>query len=621
MSEAALRELAGDEFDVSAWVNRVLAAREEGQSVEEAAAGAVLRLQMRHMELAGMLEEASFEAAGSVPRMLRELERLREESDDLKSRLQGIEMSLGGIEATTERSVALLVELDRVKRNMELCAEALREAERFMALSKGIETALAEGQDVSAVVGQIREVRAALHILQNVPEFRNATTRLAQYEKRLELHLRPKFVAALRKNDVQAAVELSGTYRDIQQEAVMKAAYFDVRLEDLQAFFSSQSQVPIASWLPLFYNRLLTIVTAESEWCQLLFNSKKPVQTELAIHMLEHFARALAARLEGLPLRAAVELHKHAQATASHLDPLVEPALEAPFSIFSASYGHLEKESVLAELAAGGDLFEVAEAAVDRCQALTKFSQLNGLILALEALFSGSKKDSSAASGGSHLQQQAKAKGSSSSSSSSSSSDQWGSVHSALKNLSIAKAAHRRLSAFDSRLRARILAVVTHEGFANDPSRPVLVQADQQARAQIEAARTVVFDAIFGVVRSSFAELSRNPVWTRVSSEADADPDLPKLRPDASPAVTRVIEHLFALPHHLEGLDDQEDGAEHWINVVAKAAVDLFSKEIQNVPSKMSPSGTLQLQTDVDALANLLSALGVQKKIRATPKE
>jgi hypothetical protein len=57
-----------------------------------------------------------------------------------------------------------------------------------------------------------------------------------------------------------------------------------------------------------------------------------------------------------------------------------------------------------------------------------------------------------------------------------------------------------------------------------------------------------------------------------------------------------------------------EDNAEHWINVVCKAAVDLFSKEMQNVP-KLSPTGALQLQTDVDALANLLSALGVKKKI------
>ncbi len=612
-----MAEFLQPRFDVAAWVNGVL--NGDGgseQSVEERASSSLLTLQMRHLELAGLLEEASFEAAGSIPKVLRELERIREESDDLRGKLQGIEMSLGGIEATTERSVALLMELDRVKRNMQQCAAALSEAERFMALSKQIEAALAEGQDFAAVVGQMREVRGSLHTLQNVPEFRNATARLAQYEKRLELQLRPRFVAAVRANEVQAALELCAVYRDIQQENVMKTAYFETRLEDLQSFFASQAQVAVAGWLPLFYSRLVTIVTAESEWCQLLFGRerKKQMQTELSVHLLEHFARSLAARMEGVSLKAAVELHRHAEDTAAQLDPLVERALEAPFAQFVNNYGQLEKETLLSELAAGGEAFALAEAAVDRCQSLTKFSQLPGLISALEALFAPPPPPSAPGRALASVGSSAPSRSAAVSVAAVKPGDQWSQVHSALHSLSQAKAAHRKLGGFDSRLRARILSVVTIEDFANDATRPVLPLADQHSRAQIDAARTVVFDAIFGVVRQSFGDLSKQPVWTRVAT--DVDPDMPKLRPDASPAVTRVIEHLFALPHHLENLDDQEDGAEHWINVVAKAAVDLYTKEMQNVP-KLSPAGALQLQTDVDALANLLSALGVQKKIRA----
>jgi cell fate (sporulation/competence/biofilm development) regulator YlbF (YheA/YmcA/DUF963 family) len=611
-------------FDVSAWVNAALASGAEGQSVEERASSHLLTLQMRHMELSGLMEEASFEAAGSIPKVLRELERIRDESDDLKSKLQGIELSLGGIEATTERSVALLMELDRVKRNMQQCATALSQAERFAALSKQIEGALAEGQDFGAVVGQMREVRTSLHVLQDVPEFRNATARLAQYEKRLELQLRPRFVAAVRANEVQTALELSGVYRDIQQEAVMKTAYFETRLEDLQAFVNAQAQAPIAGWLPLFYSRLLTIVTAEAEWCQRLFGRerKREMQAELSSHMLEHFARTLASRMEGLTLVAAVELHRHAEAAATHLDPSVERALEAPFAQVQSSYGQLERDTLLAAMRTpNADAFALAEAAVDRCQSLTKFAQLKGLISALEALFApppasaavpgnviASRAPSAVAGGSNPLPKSAP------SSTTSKPGDQWAPVQAALQSLWAAKASHRRLGAFDSRLRARILAVVAHEEFANDAGRAVLPLAEQHARSAIEAARAVVFDAIFGVVRSSFADLAKQPVWTRVVT--DVDPDMPKMRPDASPAVTRVIEHLFALPHHLENLDDPEDGAEHWINVVAKAAVDLFSKEIQTIP-KLSAAGALQLQTDVDALANLLSALGVQKKIRA----
>ena len=540
---------------------------------------------------------------------MRELERIRAESDDLKSKLQAIEMSLGGIQASTDRSVALLVELDRVKRNMEACATALQQTERFLALSKSIESGLAQGQDFAVIVGQIREVRASLDVLQNVPEFRNATTRLAQYEKRLEVHVRPKFVAAVRANDVSTALELCAVYRDIEQESVMKKAYFETRREDLSTFVTSQTSEPLETWLPLFYDRLLTVVTAESEWCQLLFGSerKRSTQGELAAYLLDFFSSALASRMEGLSLEAATELHRHAAKVRPHLDMGAFGALEKPFHQYVKGYGLLEKDWLMAQLKKNShaDVYSLAEAAVDRCQSLTGFDQLEGLVGALETVFAASFKSAS----GSKL-------GALSSSSPSSSSSpaqqtdvqQWNRVHTALKSLAGAKAAHRKLRAFDSRLRARVVAVDASVAFAADPLLPVLPLADEAARKRIEEARAVVFDAIFGVVRTALEGMSRLPLWTR--SETGVDADMPKLRPDASQHVTRVIEHLFALPHHLENLDDEEDGAEHWINLVAKAAVDLYAKEVQAIP-KMSGTGRVQLQTDLDAMGNLLSALGV----------
>jgi hypothetical protein len=344
------------------------------------------------------------------------------------------------------------------------------------------------------MVGQIREVRASLHILQNVPEFRNATARLAQLEKKLELQLRPKFLAALRANDVQSIVELRTVYFDIQQEAVMKMAYFETRQEPLQAFFNSQAQAPIVEWLPQFYNRLLTIVAAEAENCQLLFGRERKVavQVDLAVYLLDHFARGLAARMEGISLKSAVDLRAVAEVAAQQLDPKAIPILEAPFAVFIGNYGQSEKDVLLGELAtrSDADLFALAESAVDRCHSLTKFSQLNGLVAALETLFATGMKVSSSLP-------------SVSSSSATSKTvvvkphvDQWNAVHSALKGLSTAKAAHRRLCAFDSRLRARILSVAVNESLSADAGRAVLPGAEQMLRGQIEAQRSVVFGNI-----------------------------------------------------------------------------------------------------------------------------
>ena len=84
---------AGADFDVCAWVNGALSkwgGKEGGaqssddgewteERTEERAAGVVLQLQMRQLELAGLLEDSAFEAAGAIPRLLRELERIRGE--------------------------------------------------------------------------------------------------------------------------------------------------------------------------------------------------------------------------------------------------------------------------------------------------------------------------------------------------------------------------------------------------------------------------------------------------------------------------------------------------------------------------------------------------------------
>lgn len=123
----------------------------------------------------------------------------------------------------------------------------------------------------------------------------------------------------------------------------------------------------------------------------------------------------------------------------------------------------------------------------------------------------------------------------------------------------------------------------------------------------VETARSAVFESLFGTIRTALADYARLPVWLKMGG--DVDPDLPKMRPDPTAAVAGVVEHLFALLHHLESLNSVAD-QEYWINLVVKAAVDLFVKQVSAIP-RLSASGREQLSIDVSAFANLLSALGV----------
>lgn len=121
----------------------------------------------------------------------------------------------------------------------------------------------------------------------------------------------------------------------------------------------------------------------------------------------------------------------------------------------------------------------------------------------------------------------------------------------------------------------------------------------------VEASRRAVLETLFAPIRTALQGYARDPLWTQV---VEADPDLPKLRPDPTSSVARVVEHLFALLHHLESLSVEDQ--DYWINLVVKQAVELFVKQIEAIP-KFSPQGKEQLQIDLSAVSNLLSALGV----------
>lgn len=143
------------------------------------------------------------------------------------------------------------------------------------------------------------------------------------------------------------------------------------------------------------------------------------------------------------------------------------------------------------------------------------------------------------------------------------------------------------------------------ERFQDDASLAVLPKTQSLVANLVENARRGVLESLFGPIRTALQGYSRDAVWARV---VESDPDMPKLRPDPTPAVARVVEHLFALLHHLESLSMEDQ--DYWLNLVVKHTVEMFVKQIESVP-KMSAQGKEQLQIDLSAVSNVLSALGV----------
>lgn len=119
-----------------------------------------MKLQMHALEVGNQLEETSTQALAAIPRVMREVERLRKDVScprvirlsfclqspqmlALKEKLNSFNERLYRIESHTDRSVRVLAEIDRAKTRMEDCLKALEQVDKLSKLTADIEAVFA----------------------------------------------------------------------------------------------------------------------------------------------------------------------------------------------------------------------------------------------------------------------------------------------------------------------------------------------------------------------------------------------------------------------------------------------------------------------------------------------
>lgn len=131
-------------FDAKEWVNSILAEnRSNEEPLEAHLQGVIMKLQMHALEVGNQLEDTSNQALAAIPRVLREVERLRKEMLVLKEKLNSFNERLYRIESHTDRSVRVLADIDRAKTRMEDCLKALEQVDKLSKLTADIEAVFA----------------------------------------------------------------------------------------------------------------------------------------------------------------------------------------------------------------------------------------------------------------------------------------------------------------------------------------------------------------------------------------------------------------------------------------------------------------------------------------------
>uniref|UniRef100_A0A8C8CYE3 Conserved oligomeric Golgi complex subunit 7 n=1 Tax=Oncorhynchus tshawytscha TaxID=74940 RepID=A0A8C8CYE3_ONCTS len=381
------------------------------------------------MQLQLIIYNTSNQALQNMPRVLRDVEALKQEASFLKEQMVLVKEDIRKFEQDTVQSMQVLVELDQVKSRMHLASDALQEADKWSTLSADIEETF-KTQDMAVISSKLTAMQNSLAMLVDTPDYSEKCVHLEALKNRLEALASPQIVATFNSMSIDHAKLFVKVFTEIDRMPQLLAYYYKCHKGQLVSVWQdlSQSELSLNQQLAEFYDTLLSTWHSQLQWSSQVFKNPYEVVTVLLIQtlgaMVPSIPVCLSTAMERAPqeqrLDTLLELHHTAatfgrslaQAMLPHLgennllkvNELVS-ALYDPYKPYQLQYGDLEESHLLIQISAVplergevidcveelshsvGKLFGLAGAAVDRCVKLTDGLALCGLLKALKALF------------------------------------------------------------------------------------------------------------------------------------------------------------------------------------------------------------------------------------------
>uniref|UniRef100_A0A8D2MMD6 Conserved oligomeric Golgi complex subunit 7 n=1 Tax=Zonotrichia albicollis TaxID=44394 RepID=A0A8D2MMD6_ZONAL len=374
--------------------------------------------------------ETSHQALQNMPRVLREVEVLKQEATFLKEQMILVKEDIKKFEEDTAQSMQVLVEIDRVKSRMQLAAESLQEADKWSTLSADIEETL-KTQDVSLIAAKLTSMQSSLAMLVDTPDYSEKCVHLEALKNRLEAMASPQIVAAFNSQSVDQAKMFVKVFTEIDRMPQLLAYYYKCHKVQLVAVWQElcQSDLSLDRQLTELYDTLLGTWHSQLQWAAQVFRNPHEVVTVLLIQTLGALVPSIPVCLstamertgQDTKLAQLLELHDATVHFAKGLEVAMLPNLKeqnlvkvmelvevvyAPYKPYQLEYGDLEEENLLIQISAVplehwevidcvqelshsvSKLFTLAAGAIDSCVKLTDGLGVCGLLKALKALFS-----------------------------------------------------------------------------------------------------------------------------------------------------------------------------------------------------------------------------------------
>uniref|UniRef100_A0A8C9Y3A6 Conserved oligomeric Golgi complex subunit 7 n=1 Tax=Sander lucioperca TaxID=283035 RepID=A0A8C9Y3A6_SANLU len=365
------------------------------------------------MKVILFLLKSSNQALQNMPRVLRDVEALKQEASFLKEQMVLVKEDIKKFEQDTVQSMQVLVEIDQVKSRMQVAADALQEADKWSTLSADIEETF-KTQDFAVISSKLTSMQNSLAMLVDTPDYSEKCVHLEALKNRLEALASPQIVATFNSMSIDQAKLFVKVFTEIDRMPQLFAYYYKCHKGQLVSIWQdlSQSELSLNQQLSEFYDTLLSSWHSQLQWSSQVFKNPYEVVTVLLIQTLGAMVPSIPVCLSTAMERAAqeqrldtlLELH-HTTSTFGHsLEAAMLPhlgennllkvnelvcALYDPYKPYQLQYGDLEEAHLLIQISAVplehgevidcveelshsvGKLFGLASSAVDRCVKLS----------------------------------------------------------------------------------------------------------------------------------------------------------------------------------------------------------------------------------------------------------
>ncbi|XP_005105726.1 conserved oligomeric Golgi complex subunit 7 [Aplysia californica] len=419
-----------DNFDAKEWINAAFRNQKEaGVSKDQYATTMVMKLQVFIQEVNNVLEEASQQALQNLPRVVRELDAIKQESSLLQDQMRIVKQDIQKVEQDTSQSMQSLLKLDRIKSRMKTTADALKEADNWTTLSADMDEVF-QSQNVDDITAKLSGMQQSLHMLADTPDYVDKCQHLEKLKNRLEALLSPQLIAAFNSQSLEQTQKYTKIFENIDRLPQLYKYYHKCHKNNLlQMWKTTWESNQTRSSLSDLYDLLLSTWHNQVKWCSQVFSDPVTVVLDLLSQTLNFLDPSLPTVFQVLvgetasPLDTLIELKEISDRCTKTLESAVDSytqdvgfehskslqnvlkAIYSPYMTYTGKYRVFEEVALTKHLdtikldhmevidtvqllsESVAKLFTGAQEANERCQKLTNGLCYLGLLSAYKTYF------------------------------------------------------------------------------------------------------------------------------------------------------------------------------------------------------------------------------------------